>query len=313
MTAEIIKTMKETIGHFLEEHRQTAHPVLIGFSGGGDSIALTHLLLEAGCEIALAHFDHGWRSESRDEAKELELYADRLGITFYTKRADYPDKTENGARNQRWEFFKELFIKGSFEALALAHHLEDQAETVLKRTLEGAHLHNFVGMQPFGSREGIAIWRPLLCHSKGELAVASSLRRISPVDDSTNSDPRYLRARMREELFPNLNATFGKNVVAPLARLGEKGKQLTDYLEMQTRDRIVDRDERGIFINLNGAHPIEIDFVLSRAPFPTPSHHSLKIIHRAILNGESRVWAAHDILVDKGVVIWTKMRQTLVN
>ena len=195
----------------------------------------------------------------------------------------------------------------------MAHHLEDQAETVLKRTFEGAHLYNFLGMQSFGDRDGVAIWRPLLCHSKEELRVACSLQRISPIDDATNSDRRYLRARMREELFPSLNATFGKNVVAPLARLGEKGRQLTNYLEIQTRDRIVEKDRRGIFINLNGAHPIEIDFVLSRAPFPTPSHHTLKIIHRAILESESRVWATHNILVDKGIVIWTKVCQPLVN
>lgn len=306
MTAEIIKTMKETVSLFLEQRNRKAHPILVGFSGGGDSLALVHLFLELECEIVLAHFDHGWRSESQIQCQHLAEYAEKIGVEFYTERSEVPDKTENGSRIQRWNFFKKIFNKGCFEALALAHHSEDQAETVLKRTLEGAHFYNFAGIRPFVEREGIPIWRPLLSHSKKELASVQDYLKMEPIDDPTNRDSRYLRARMRKDLMPKLNTMFGKNVVAPLARLSEKGGQLDDYLKNQTKKRVFQRDKRGLFIDLSGAHPVEIDYLLSKASLPTPSYHTLKIIHRAVEKKEKKVWASHTILVDEGVVVWTK-------
>lgn len=313
MTDQIIKTIKEDLRIFLDRHRQTTLPLLVGFSGGPDSLALVHLLQDLNCEMHLAHFDHGWRAKSQEQVQRMAAFAATLRVPFHTMRAKRPDTTENGARNQRWDFFKKIFRYGSFEAIALAHHLEDQAETVLKRLLEGAHLHNLRGMQSVIFKDGIPTWRPLMGYFKADLATVIRLKEEIPIEDATNGDRRYLRARIRKEIFPHLTASFGKNVAAPLARLGHKGQQLSHYLEIQTKHRVLQQEERGPYYDLTGAHPVEVDFVLSRSPFPTPSRHTLQIIHRAIENHGVRVRASHQIIVDRGRVIWTKVSQMFVN
>ena len=282
MTAEIIKTMKEKIESFLNDHLRGAHPVLLGFSGGGDSLALAYLLHDLHIPVHLAHFDHGWREESRKEADDLKIWAQQMELPFYAERWEKPEPSELRARNARYAFFENLFEKHTYQALVLAHHADDQAETVLKRLLEGAHFHNFKAMQSNSMRGSIPIWRPLLGIFKREILLFLEEKEATYIEDPTNYDLKYLRARMRREILPYLSESFGKNVAPPLARLSEYGSRLSEYLTEKTKDRVLRRCSRGPYYDFRGAHSVEIDFVLSKSPFPTPSHHSLKKIHHAI-------------------------------
>lgn len=188
---------------------------------------LLHLLLKCPYEVHLAHYDHGWRSTSAAEAEQLSHLAKSLHLPFFSERAETSQHSELEAREQRWAFFKRLYIQGNYQVLLLAHHRDDQAETILKRLFEGAHLFNLRGIKPESLHEGMRVLRPLLEVSKAELQACG----CKGIQDKTNHDPRYLRARMRMELFPALNNLFGKGIQNSLIRLGRYAEELEEILE----------------------------------------------------------------------------------
>ncbi len=212
-------------------------PLLLGVSGGPDSLALLHLLVEAchffSLELHVAHVDHGWRAESGAEAKILERVVRELGLPFYSSVLEKGEQTKNlehRAREGRLHFFLNLYREKQFQALVLGHQANDAAETVLKRVLEGASLMSLGGMKPVCHFHGMPIWRPLLNTSKEELAAWLERKQLAAFDDPTNRDPRFLRARMREQLLPALAQVFGKEVQNNLCRLGEAAHEIQAYL-----------------------------------------------------------------------------------
>lgn len=305
--------MQEEVEHFFNEKNRGNSPLLLAFSGGSDSLALAHLMHRLNIHFHLAHFDHGWRESSREQALELALLAEKLELPFFTERSLDPKPSELEGRVQRYAFLKKQFHLGEYQAIVFAHHLQDQAETVLKRVLEGAHLHNLQAMRPVSLYEGIPIWRPLLGVAKEEIESYLKAGGLEPIRDPCNQELRYLRVRMRKEIFPQLEQSFGKKIGSPLAKIGDSAAKLYSYLEENTKKIVWKEDEKGIFCDLMGAHPIEIDFVLSRAPFPTPSVHSLKKIYWAISTNQKRVEISNGLIVERGRVIWAKSVESLVN
>lgn len=293
--------IEEKVEIFFKEAPTDCGPLLLAFSGGSDSLALAHLLCERGVKLHLAHFDHGWREKSGEEALSLAQIAKEMGLPFFTERSSEPDLSEEGARKQRYAFLHKCFRSHCYQALVLAHHADDQAETVLKRLLEGAHFHKMQAMRPIArSGEGIPLWRPLLQATKEEILSYIERKALTPLVDPTNEDKRYLRVRMRREILPYLRERFGKNIGPPLARLSELGAQLSEYLEGKTREFEFVEGPDGLQCDLAGAHPVEINYILSQAPFPTPSHHSLKKIYKAVESRERRVEIAKGLFVDRG-------------
>jgi tRNA(Ile)-lysidine synthetase, N-terminal domain len=218
---------------FLNEYWDQKSPLLLGYSGGPDSKALLYLLLELGVRPHLAHVDHGWREESALEAQELKKEADFLNLPFHMIRLD-PDRRESVAREKRLSFFSSLFQKIPFQALLLAHQADDGSETVLKRVLEGAHLVYLGGMKPVSTLQGLSIWRPLLSAPRSEVLAYLEKKELSSIDDKTNGDPSYLRARMRVDILPTLARSFGKEISGNLALLGQRSLELQEYLDRKT-------------------------------------------------------------------------------
>lgn len=212
---------------------------LLALSGGSDSLFLFYLLKERGVSFTAVHIDHGWRSTSAQEAKELEELCTREGVPFvlYTLTAEEQgDKDlENQARKKRYAFLYESYRQLDAGGIFLAHHANDQAETVLKRLLESAHLTNLKAMAERSYVEDVLLLRPLLHIPKSSLKEALDARGISYVQDPSNEDERYLRARMRKKLFPWLEEVFGKNITFPLLTLGEESAELSEYLEKQAQ------------------------------------------------------------------------------
>jgi tRNA(Ile)-lysidine synthase len=247
---------------FLNVHWDRKKPLLLGYSGGPDSKALLYALLECDIVPHLAHVDHGWREESREEAKLLEEEAAKLGCPFFSVRLDLKKKKEDEARKARFAFFSTLLPQ--YEALLLAHQADDLAETVLKRVLEGAHISNLSGMQPVSSQYGMTIWRPFLHVRRSEILQFLEERSLTPLIDPSNSDPIYLRSRMRQEIFPFLNDRFGKETTMNLVLLSERAHELKDYLDRQVERVSVQRGPWGILANLNGLETVEQRHLLQK-------------------------------------------------
>ncbi len=219
---------------FLRKYWNQEQPLLLGFSGGPDSMALLHLLLQVKLPLHLAHIDHGMREESREEAERIASYAKKLGLPFHlrTLREITGSNLEERFREERRQFFHELCGEFSFQAVLLAHHADDQAEVVLKRILEGSRLYNIGGMAPTDEQEGVNFWRPLLGMRKEILLNFLEKKKIAFFEDQTNKNLHYLRARMREEIFPFLEEKFGKQVRNSLCRLGEEARGEKNRLKL---------------------------------------------------------------------------------
>ncbi|AHK63398.1 tRNA(Ile)-lysidine synthase [Chlamydia avium 10DC88] len=131
--------------------------------------------------------------------------------------------------------FLQAMRRKKLSGIFLAHHATDQAETVMKRLFEGAHLSNLKGMAPQAFYRGIPLLRPLLHIPKSVLSKTLDDANISYIRDSTNTDERYLRARMRKKIFPWLEDVFGKNITQPLLALSQDSEELFQYIRNQAQ------------------------------------------------------------------------------
>ncbi|EPP37846.1 tRNA(Ile)-lysidine synthase [Chlamydia avium] len=212
---------------------------LLALSGGSDSLFLLYLLKSWGVTFVAVHIDYGWRDTSFIEAKELEEKCFQENVPFIMDRAPLvegsPRNMENSARQYRYAVFYRLCVEKKLSGIFLAHHATDQAETVMKRLFEGAHLSNLKGMAPQAFYRGIPLLRPLLHIPKSVLSKTLDDANISYIRDSTNTDERYLRARMRKKIFPWLEDVFGKNITQPLLALSQDSEELFQYIRNQAQ------------------------------------------------------------------------------
>jgi len=219
--------------------------VVVAVSGGGDSVALAHLLrqLHDAGELSVAgvaHFNHQLREDAgRDEAFSRSL-ADALGWPFFAgcedvrARADRERRSlEDAARTARHEFFERARIHLSADVVAVGHTRDDQAETYLLRLLRGAGPRGLSAMHP---RHGTII-RPLLDCRRAELRADLHARGIAFVDDETNTDVAIPRNRVRAELLPLLEQRFNPSIVDVLANQAELARDDWNWMldEISTR------------------------------------------------------------------------------
>lgn len=218
--------------------------VLIGLSGGPDSQALLHALLKTPLKIGIAHVDHGWREESQEEARILKAQAEALGLPFYLmelKPEQVTGNLENGFRLKRYEFFSEIAAVHGYEAVALGHHRDDLAETILKRFFEGSSLQAMGGMEKESRWGELLVMRPLLEVSKEAILQFLKQENIPYFEDKTNKDERFLRARMREQMIPQLSAQFGKSVKEPIVRFGRECAELNAFMRKRFQHILQDQ------------------------------------------------------------------------
>jgi len=185
--------------------------VLCAVSGGRDSMALLHLLLtmseQGGFSVAAAHYNHRLRpTADRDEAFVRAWCVER-NVPFYCGGGDVAAfaaaeglSVEDAARRLRYTFLEGTAAKLGAERIATAHHLQDNAETVLLHLLRGSGLRGLTGIAPVRGR----IIRPLLETERAAIDAYIEENRIPFVEDETNTDTRYTRNRLRLHLMPEL-------------------------------------------------------------------------------------------------------------
>lgn len=221
------------VNRFFKRNYLYNNPLLLALSGGPDSIALFHLMVEIGIPFAVAHVDHRWRKESVDEANQLKTLCRHSQISFHLKvlNATNPSgNLEEFCRNERRQFFNHLCRENGYNAVVLGHHRDDQSETVLKRLLEGAPLISCGGMAETSHIEGVVYWRPLLEYTKFQVIQWLKENKISYFWDHTNADQKFLRARMREKMLPELGKVFGKEISGNLVSIGREVQELEKFM-----------------------------------------------------------------------------------
>ena len=214
---------------------------VVAVSGGADSLALLHLLVEHRdvhrLRLVVAHVDHGIHSESGTVAVRVGVLASEFELPFETTRlALGPHASETHARRARWRWLSEVVNRHGPGVILTAHHRDDQVETVLMRVLAGSGPAGLTGMVTLTGREGRegreggerreglpAIVRPLLPFSRDEIREWVAERGLWHWEDPANRDPRHLRGWLRTEVLPLLHARFpdlDRRILALAAQAG---------------------------------------------------------------------------------------------
>lgn len=227
-----MQRLKELAGRMMQLPRR----VLAGVSGGADSVALVHLLLAQGCEVSAVHVNHGLRGEASqgDEAFVRSL-CEHLHVPLMVFQLQPPhNPSEDWARRERYRCFREAMAQTGAQALVLAHHRDDQAETLLLHLMRGSGLAGLAGMAEDSCAQGMRILRPLLSFSRQELREALKEMNQPWREDESNQDNRYLRNALRNELLPmmeRLSPGSGAHLAATAALLQSDNRALESQAE----------------------------------------------------------------------------------
>lgn len=215
---------------------------LLGISGGRDSVALLHTLLEAGAEkIVLCHLNHQLRGLFsshdagfvRDQA-ELHGLPFEIARTNVRRRADEEKVSiEVAARRSRHEFFAECSRKHRCSDILLAHHADDNAETVLLNLLRGSAGLKGIRYRSkvLVDRKKLTLLRPLLGVRRGEIDAYLEARRIPYREDASNKEPFTPRNRLRSEIIPLLQDLMTRDVIPAIVRAAESSLEDQEALD----------------------------------------------------------------------------------
>ena len=266
--------------------------VLIAVSGGADSVALLHLLLELSpgwrLRLHVLHVDHQLRAESAADADFVRDLGARLGVLVdvATVAVDRRGSLEAAARAARYAALDVCAARVGAERIAVGHTADDQAETVLMRLLQGAGVRGLAGIPPVRGR----IVRPLIEMRRS--ALETELRRagLAWVDDRTNRDPKFLRNRIRHELLPLLADSYNPEVAASLVRVAAVARETVSALDLAAGaelDRLAVWSDRAATLKLDALRalprPVAAEVLRqgaarlgSRAPLRAWAHRGLK-------------------------------------
>lgn len=244
--------MIENIRKYIEKH-QLLNPegkIILGYSGGADSVALLHILVKMDYSCLAAHCNFHLRGEEsdRDQAFAADM-AQRLGVDFYstdfqtTKYAqDKGISIEMAARDLRYEWFEKLRVTHQAQAIAVAHHRDDNAETILLNLLRGSGIRGLCGIRP---RNGYVV-RPLLQTGKEQILAYLKEENLSFVTDSTNMSDEYTRNFLRLRMIPLLeqvNPSF-KKTITHTASILSGTEEIYQYAIKQMITEVTDTEGR---------------------------------------------------------------------
>lgn len=225
--------------------------VLVGLSGGADSIALlAGLAFLAGCDdrhykITAAHLNHQLRHDANDDELFARSLCDKLEIpciceTVHVAPAadDMGQGIEHAARELRYQFFKKSAVACGAAAVALAHHADDNAETILFRIIRGTGLRGLGGISPeraLCDDPPIRIIRPLLDISKEKIIAFMHRHQLTWREDHTNLDTNYSRNYLRHELIPAITGRLNGDFRNAICRLARQARIADEYIDRQSK------------------------------------------------------------------------------
>ena len=279
--------------------------IILGISGGADSVCLLYIINDIrnsfSLNITAVHVNHSIRETAgRDEAFSKEL-CEKLGISFVSYTIDCPKiaeehklSLEEAGRNERYRLFEETgrqsYGEGGFK-IAVAHHMDDLAETLLFNLSRGSGIN---GLASIKVKNGCIV-RPLLCLTRKEIEEYLSENGISHIEDETNSDDDYARNRIRHNIIPELNE-IAPGAVKNMGRTASQFGEIEDYLTIKTDelwDKYAEKSEEGILIKegMIKEHPAIVKRAIHRV--------LIEVAGRARDIASIQIEAVYDLLLAK--------------
>lgn len=243
--------MLEKVSSYVDKYKMLSKGdrVVLGLSGGADSVALLHVLLafrqSLGIEIFACHINHGLRGQAADEDQEFcRQLCQKWDLDFFVHQADvralakaWQRSEEEAGRIVRYDFYNKLLKETASNRIATGHHKDDQAETILHHIIRGTGIEGLTGIKPVRDHKYI---RPLLCVSRLEIEDYLREKGIAYRIDATNLESDYTRNRIRNELLPQL-LDYNPALVEGLSRLGSIAYEENDFLSKHTLKLLKER------------------------------------------------------------------------
>ncbi|MDK2820626.1 MAG: tRNA(Ile)-lysidine synthase [Clostridia bacterium] len=229
--------------------------VVVGVSGGPDSLALLHSLKslqeEFGFKIHVAHLNHGLRQEASADAEFVQKLAAKwsLPVTIKTEdvlsyQKEHHLSLEAAAREVRYSFFEHVATEVKASKIAVGHQADDQAETVLLNLLRGSGLTGLKAMLPKSGR----LIRPLLFVRRSEVELYCKNLGLNPREDVTNNDPAFRRNKIRHQLMPLLAKEYNPAIINVLSRTAiilQEDEEVLSNLAKKALSNVKKREENG--------------------------------------------------------------------
>lgn len=291
--------MNRTVYHYMEKTHMIKEQdyVIAGVSGGADSVCLLLLLADyrrqVSFDLEVVHVEHGIRGqESRQDAEFVADLCRHLQIRCTICPVNVPDFAgkhhlgiEESARILRFREFEAAICRKMDDGIppnhikvALAHHREDNAETVLFQMVRGSGLTGLCGMRPVRrEEEGYCYIRPLLSISRKDIECFLKERGQKYCEDSTNCDVTYARNNLRHQVFPLLEQV-NRQAVAHIGQTAAQLSLIQDYMEQQAEqamEQVVTETGQQLRIQIGGLlrfHPALQEAILRRALFQKAGH-----------------------------------------
>lgn len=219
--------------------------IVVGVSGGPDSITLLECLKKYKEQlkikkIIVAHINHLIRKDSTEDEQYVESYCKKNNIAFYAKRIEVERiaqenkrGTEETGREIRYQFFDEIMEKEQATKIAIAHNMNDNAETVLLNLIRGTGMYGLEGIQPIEYNKFI---KPLINCQRKEIEEYCKKHQLNPRIDSTNKENIYTRNKVRNLIIPELEK-INPNLIKTLQRTTEIIKEENSYIEKQVQNQ----------------------------------------------------------------------------
>lgn len=249
---------------------ETGDKIVVGISGGPDSVCLLHILdrLKKDFDLTIyaVHLNHQIRGvEAQKDAYFVAQLCEKLGITYFIKSIDVVQyckdngfSIEEGARKLRYEIFDEIKTKTKSNKVAVGHNLNDQAETVLMRMMRGTGLQGLKGIEHI--RQDVII-RPILDLSRKEIEDYCEENNLNPRIDQSNLEEIYTRNKIRLKLIPYMKDNFNDNIVESIVRMSSNIKNDSDYIEENTIEafnKVAQNNENSVSINVDEYEKLHI-------------------------------------------------------
>jgi tRNA(Ile)-lysidine synthetase-like protein len=237
--------MKESI-EYLNNLLKPNDVVVIGLSGGPDSMCLFDILLKLDTKVKIicAHINHNIREESKNEQTFLEDYCNRKKVKFITttfeKKSETEEYNEAELREMRYKFFEKVVRKNHAKYLFTAHHGDDLIETILMRITRGSNLKGYSGFDLVTEKVKYKIIRPLIFSTKSDITEYNLKNEIPFFRDRTNDSDDYTRNRYRRNVLPFLKEE-NSNVHLKYYKFNNELNKYYEYVDKEVRKEISNR------------------------------------------------------------------------
>ena len=250
--------LKEKVRNTIKKYNmiKPGDNIVIGVSGGPDSICLLHVLNELKTELEInifvAHINHMIREEADEETEYVKSMCKKMNVECYVQKSDVQKMaigqklgTEEMGRIVRYEFFDKIAKRTNSNKIATAHNSNDKVETVILNILRGSGLSGLKGIEPKRDDKFI---RPLIEIEREEIEKYCEDNKLEPRYDKSNNENIYRRNKIRNEVIPYIKKEFNSNICKTINRLSEVATEESKYLEHITKKEF-ERITVGAIIN----------------------------------------------------------------